>query len=409
MAKPRKSTQDLLLPGASGWERWTGLSGETCMQPAGALMPMPEPEFDRQAQTRMLALPVAHLWVLPAWLHGAESHLRDVAVLHLERMGVRLADPRHSLQMGTLAAREDAFLVRMVALKELPVPLAKLDRPPHTVVSSLFCLPFPADSMVIYRELGRLVLAVTHGMEVVYASVLTSRTLDVQALGEVNHLCVQLGFQGVLTHIQHLILWLDESEGDLDEVQKVTGLAALRQERPAPVMPPMSVEGLLPPELAEQRSHQAKSARTRVMLLTAGFAVAAAIAVLSVLTTWATQERDLMRQRVAELTPRASQVMDQKRAWIEAAPAVDPTTFPAQILLECMTPESAGEVAMTHFEWTPGQILLRGRTPTPSLALQYAREIADADTLSRFKWETPPPAIASDNSATFELKGGLPQ
>ena len=60
---------------------------------------------------------------------------------------------------------------------------------------------------------------------------------------------------------------------------------------------------------------------------------------------------------------------------------------------------------MTNFEWTPERVLLRGRTPTPALALEYATGIKDAEPLARFTWETPAPVIASDNSATFELKG----
>jgi len=128
---------------------------------------------------------------------------------------------------------------------------------------------------------------------------------------------------------------------------------------------------------------------------------------MSVLTTFAMQERSLPREKVAALSPQASQVLDQKKSWIEAAPAVDPTTFPMQVLLDCMKPAASTEVSMTNFEWAPDRLILSGRTQTPALALQYAKEITEVEALTRFTWETPAPTIASDNSATFELKGGI--
>lgn len=404
MPKIRKSQQDLLWPGPTGWERWTGPAGEVCTQVLdfghGPVA------FGREAATRVLALPAASLWVLPAWLQGSEEHLRDMAALHLERQGVRLVDPASNLQVRSIASREDAHLVCMTGLKEMPVPLTDLARLPDEVLLSADCLPLPPDSMVIYRELGRLVLVITHGPEVVYASPLSAQALDAHALGEVNHLCVQLGFQGVLGQVRSIVLWLEEGEGDLDQVRRVTGLTALREPRPAPVMPGLGRSTLVPPEIVAARTHMARAARTRLLALTAGLVMAAAVAGLSVLIAWATQERDLLRERVAELTPRASQVLDQKKSWLEAAPAVDPARFPMQVLLDCMAPKAAAEVSITHFEWVPDRVILRGRMPTPSLALEYAREIPEVEGLARYTWETPPPAIASDNSATFEMKGG---
>ncbi|SKB00691.1 hypothetical protein SAMN02745166_03205 [Prosthecobacter debontii] len=404
MAKTRKPTQDLLMPGAAGWERWTGSPGEPCQHEAQ--LGHNTLAFAREAQSRVLALPLAHFWVLPAWLQGDDAHLRDMAALHLERLGVRVADLEHGLQVRKVASKDGAHLVCMTALKEAALPSLDLALLPDEIVLSADCLPIPADAMVICRELGKLVLMISRGHEWVYASPLSAGELNADALGEVNHLCLQLGFQGVLGQIQHIILWLAE-EGNLEQIRQVTGLTALREPKPQPVMPQLGRSTLVPSDLLEARKKGASAARTRVMALSLGFVAAAVIAGVTVLTVWATQERDMLRERVAELTPRASQVMDQKKSWLEASPAVDPSFFPMQVLLDSMEPSASPEVSMTHFEWTPDRLLLRGRTPSPALALQYAKEITEVTGLSRYNWETPPPDIASDNSATFELKGGL--
>jgi hypothetical protein len=405
MAKTRKSIQDLLFPGAASWERWTGPVGDSGTK-AADFAPGAVTAYGRDAQSRLLALPLSHVWVLPAWLQGEEGHLRDMAVLHLERLGVHVSDGVNGLQVRRIAARDGAHLVCLIALKDVGIPTLEKGKLPDEVVLSADCLPLPNNTMVIYRELGRLVLAITHEAQLIYASPLSSRELDGHALGEVNHLCLQLGFQGVLAQVQNIVLWLD-GEGDLEEVRRITGLTAVRLPCPAPIIPALGRSTLLPAELLVSRHQIARASRIRLFALMAGFAVAAAVATLAVLISLATQDRDLLRERVAELTPQASQVLDQKRRWEEAAPAVDPTHFPMQVLLDCMVPAAASEVSMTHFEWTPEQLLMRGRMPSPSLALQYAKEVTEVKGLSHYKWETPAPTIASDNSATFEVKGGV--
>lgn len=401
MGRTRKLTRDLLLPGATGWERWTGAPGDRCVK--AAEFGQSAGVFARDSQDRALALPAAHLWVLPAWMEGESAHLKDMAALHLERLGVRVADVEHGLHVGEVTAREGGILTRLTALKETGAPLWDATRLPHEVLPHFTCLPLPEDGIVLLRELGRLVILITHGAEVIYASPLSARELDARALGEVNLICVQLGFQGVLSQVREIQLWLDD--GHLDEVMRVTGLPATRVERPVPVMPAKGASPLMPPEILHARATAQNRSRVRLLALSVGFAMAAVVAVMAVLTSWAVRERNLLRERVAELTPRASQVLEQKRAWLESAPAADPAVSPMQVLLEVMEPDVSAEISMTNFEWTPERVLLRGRTPTPALALEYATGIKDSEPLTRFTWETPAPVIASDNSATFELKG----
>jgi hypothetical protein len=402
MARNRKSNLELLMPGASGWSRWSGQENSACtldtesVQGTGA--------FSRDAQRRVLALPASHVWVLPAWLHGQPEHLRDMALLHLERLGVRVADPEHSLQVLILQEKDGAYLTTIIALKETHAPAWDGQRLPDEVCISARCRPLPADSIILQREMGRLTVTITHGGEIVYASPLSAHHLDDRALGELNHLCVQLGFQRVLGRVEGIVLWLDE-EGDLGQIERITGLSARREQAPPPVLRSGRISTLQPTEILAARRREEARARTRVTSLGVGLALAACIALMMVLISSAARERDLLRDRVAQLTPRASQALDQKKAWIEAAPAVDPGLGPMQVLLDIMQPSASTEVGMTNFDWTPASLVLRGRTPDVSLALQYMQEIKGVEALSRYAFETPDPQIASDNSATFEVKG----
>jgi hypothetical protein len=404
MAKTRKPTHDLLLPGADGWTRWTGVEDAACQlaaefaQSAGV--------FAKETHRRVLALPASHVWVLPAWLNGEATHLRDMAGLHLERQGVRLSDPEHGLQIQRLQEKDGAHLTSVLALKDLPTPMWDMSRLPDEIVLSAACRELPADSIIIQRELSRLVVTITHGTDIIYNSLLSAHHLNELAISELNHLCLQLGFQRVLGRVEAIVLWL-EDEGDLRQIERLTGLSARREEPPPPRIPTRGQSTLVPADVVAARVRQQARGRIRVIALTAGFAIAACVAAMAVLTTMATREREMLLEKVAELSPRASQVLDQKKAWLEAAPAVDPTYFPMQVLLDSMSPAASGEVSMTNFEWKPDRLVLRGRTPSAALALQYANEITEVEALARYTWETPPPTIASDNSATFELTGGI--
>ncbi|MBX7210496.1 MAG: hypothetical protein K1X78_19455 [Verrucomicrobiaceae bacterium] len=403
MAKTKKQRSELLLPAATGWERWTGpeegpLELEQGFEGEGA--------FTREGQRHTLALPASSIWVLPAWLKGDAEHLGDMAALHLERLGVRMNGTVQDMQIDRIDSDDAAHLTTIIALKDEPAPLSSLTNLPDDSACAAHCLPLPEDAIVVWRELGRLVLAITSGARMIYFSPLSSTQLDDNALSEINNICLQLGFQRVLGSVHRIVIWSDD--GDVDRIRLVSGITTVREEKPAPHLPARSLATLMPADISTERARQQKAARTRMMALSAGGFVALAIAVIAVLTMFASRERTALLDKVAELTPRASKVEDHRKAWEEIASAVDPKRFPMEIMLRCMEPKSSGDVALVHFEMSADRVLLRGRTPSSAIALQYTQEIKGLESLNAYTWETPPPQMHSDDSATFELKGTRP-
>jgi ABC-type sugar transport system ATPase subunit len=121
------------------------------------------------------------------------------------------------------------------------------------------------------------------------------------------------------------------------------------------------------------------------------------------------KDEKVLRDKVAEMSPRAARVLEQKRAWQEAAPAVDPSQGPLQFLLAVQEPTASTDVTLMEMEFTPKQVMLRGHTLNASTALQYSQEIHQSEMLMAFDWGEPsPPELAADESATFELKGVRP-
>lgn len=164
----------------------------------------------------------------------------------------------------------------------------------------------------------------------------------------------------------------------------------------------------MPADLGHEKQQLESRSKIRLMGLSAGAILAAGIAAITVFTSMALRERNMLREKVAVIAPKAARVLDHRQSWEEASPAVDPSRFLTQTLLHVMEPESSGEVTLTHFEATPERVILRGRTESPAFSLDYAREIQEVESLMDHEWEAPAPVIASDNSATFELMGVRP-
>jgi hypothetical protein len=398
-----KLQQQLLLPGPDGWELWTGVPNSRL--DLAQAFPVGPGQFSGPAARHMLALPATSLWVLPAWLKGQREHLDAMAQLHLERLSVRTPGHQGSLHVQCLQTDGDNNLTRIIALKDIATPLASFKHLPDNCPISAQCYPLPANAIIIWRELGRLVVAFTVGTQLAYFSPLSAAVLDSNGIAELNNICLQLSFQRVISLIDAVVLWCDE--GEIDKLQRAMGLPVMRQDRPTPRLPSGAVE-LIPQDVIDARQSTQTSAKRRVMALAAGFVIAGIAAGSSVMLSIASRERDALREKVAEITPRAAKIESQKAAWMEVASAVDPAHFPMELLLRCMEPKSVAEVALLSFECTPQHILIQGRTPEITPALKYTEEIKNSEALIAYNWESTTPAINPDNSASFELKGSIP-
>ena len=399
-----KLKQELLIPGDSSWELWSsGAFG--AMERTKTFEGTCPGAFAISAARHTLGLPAASVWVLPAWLKGEREHLRDMAQLHLERLSVRTPGHEQSMLAESIDETDGNHLTRVVALKDVTTPLAELKLLPDECRLSASCFALASNSIIIWRELGRLVVAITVGPHLAYFSPMSASSLDQSGLAELNNICLQLSFQKVLQSLSGIVLWIDD--GDVERIQKSTGLDVRRDTRPSPRLLPNPAAGLMPMDIIATRQAQQASARLRMMGLGAGVVIAAFVALFSALMSMATNERDALREKIAEITPRAAHVANHKAAWMEAASAVDPTHYPMETLLRCMEPQSP-DLAMMSFECTEDRILIQAHTPNVEDALKYQQDIKNSESLSAYTWDSGQLKInEKDNSTTFELKGML--
>lgn len=400
MSANKKNKTELLLPGEKHWELWSmtelgsAVKLRDCAEGVGA--------FTKEATRHVLALPATALWVLPAWLKGEAQHLRDMAQLHLERMSVRLPAHDQGLMVDSLGTEEGGHLVRMVALREMATPLAASSPLPGECAVSAACYTLPKNSLILWRELGKLVVAITVGPRLAYFSALSSSGLDGNGLAELNNICLQLSFQRVLTTLDGIVLWMEE--GDAARIHAVTGLEVLREDKPAPRIGAAAAARLMPADVLAARATSQASGKRRVLLLTVGLAAAVLMAGFALVIGHASRQRQALQDQVAEIMPRASKVGAHKAAWLEVGSAVDPDLLPMGVLLRCMEPGSSAQVALTHFECTHDTVILRGRAPDASPALKYIEELKNTESLGAYSWESGTPQVGAQGTE-FEIKG----
>jgi hypothetical protein len=188
---------------------------------------------------------------MPAWLSGSGDLLRDVPQIHIERIGIRLEEPRRAMELLPVSSKDQSSLVTIVSLKDEPAPLAPRSPLPEQVVVSAALLPLAPAGITVWRELGRLVAGITTGEKMVYASPLSSTRMDERAVAELNNICLQLSFQRVLGKVERIVLWLPGEEADPARIGQLTGLPASREPRPSWTSPRSPVaSSLMPADLA---------------------------------------------------------------------------------------------------------------------------------------------------------------
>lgn len=398
-----KLQQHLLLPGDQHWELWTGTLTSTLT--LDSTFEDTPGCFTSATSRRLLGLPASSVWVLPAWLKGEQNELRDIAQLHLERLRVRLPEHAEALNVESLDEFDGSHLTRIVALKDAATPLTDFRQLPDECRLSAMCYALPPDRITIWRELGRLVAAITVGPKLAYFSPMSAATFDHSGIAELNNICLQLSFQKVLTQLTGITLWVED--GDVDRIAAATGLDVARHDKPSPRLVGTSCT-LMPADIIATRKQAQSSAKRRLLMLTAGFVVSACVAAFMVVMSNATRERDELAEKIAELTPRASKVANHKAEWLEVASATDYNYFPMELLLRIREPQSASDIALMSFECTTDSILLRGYTEEISPALKFMEDIKNSESLSAYEWE-PDKQPKIENGVTFTIKGTLPQ
>ena len=391
----------ILFPGPERWELWSldASTGESSCQT------MAEPSFEGPASRRILALPVACTYAIPIWVFAQnDEELRGAAQLHLEKDGLSRPEEPTGFDFERIQEQGTRVLIRIDALAKADIKLSSTSHPPDVVCLSPRLLPLPDGQLVVWRELGKFVAAITRNGKLIYHNVTSAPKFDGKLADEVIRWAKQFQFQGMIEPLEGLTFWADGAD---EGVEAKTGLPVLQEARPAPRFVVGSGSGIVPHFVQEIRRREAHRARVRQGLRAGGILAGLVLIGFLAALVWSHRKQARLLDRIATLSPAASEIEQIQARWDEVSAAVDPDRSPLELMLLIHSLPSANQVSLTRFERSRDRLGLKGRATSPSEALKFLGAISKSEELSNYQWTYTQPLIAQDGTATFEIEGIL--
>lgn len=333
--KAKKNEQVLLFPGAEGWEVWQGTEELTLLKESGEREALLVDGVPKGNLT--MAFPVRDVSAAPfVAATGDTDMFGDLADLHLERSGLRVDEMAGSLSdcFTLRVEEEEAVLLPVILAPPMEGGLPK--RSPKAFDVSARCLPLPNSAVVLWREFGRWVFAVSDSMgQCVYFQALPGALFDQQMAREVALGKVQLTMQEVLAEpLVECQVWTSEGEiaPSQEAMQILADLLTLPLHplpKPAPRLPE-TLSSLLPADIRAERVARQKAKQTKL-------AIAAGVLLYLGVIGWLTyqffdaKEKTALAERRAEASnPAAEEVSLLQSKWSELQPVVENDAWPVE-------------------------------------------------------------------------------
>lgn len=403
MNRSKKAGERILLrpSGGAAWEVWS-LEGSQPRSlgasdtPAGA---QPSPQS-------VLALPLRQLFAVPLWLSTTDPALmRGMIHLQLERRGVAAGRNGHGMVFDyrVVTTADNKTLALAVALPAaLPPPLC-LDLRDYEPSARL--LPLPPDQFTIWREEGRLVLAATRGSGLVYFQALGDSEFTAPVLQELQCIKLQLEAGNTIGNLCGVTLWGDFTPASAAAPGEALGLRVATAPQPAPVLPADPMD-LVPAPV--RRTQEVAKNRGRYFAIAS---MAAGVYFLFLLflvarVAWFSIEAGRVAADLGSHAGEVARIKATAARWQALSPALEPDTYPVELLLRCSRPLAPdGGVRFTLFSTGAGTILIQGEAANAAPAFKYAEDLRKSDELRDYKFEMPLPATLPNGNTKFQIQG----
>jgi hypothetical protein len=249
----------------------------------------------------------------------------------------------------------------------------------------------PENAVVIWKELGRLVLCVTRQEHPVYFHALTGSELNPQAVSEIESLMMPLHLQGVVGTLSRIVLWTNSVEPGAEQMLAETLQLPLRRDiKPAPA-PPAQKSLIEPTSVALEKIRHARMQKIRKI---ATAAVAAYLAVAGGLVgkyLWNLKKNDDLSAEIKRLEPSVEFVPNTMRRWELSAPLRNRDQFQIEIARRVLEPsfQYYGNMRITEYRWDQNGIEVKGEASQQAIGSQYRNALSQSKELESYDWAMP--------------------
>ena len=394
---------ELWKPSPAGWQRVPGT------------VPAAGPAAFKSAA--LFAFPVSSTFAVPIRAATGDTDLLpDLIEIQLEKQGLKPDAPVGCLTDWRIVDREENQTLVCAAVLN---PSLADDLPreaPLRFELSPYLYDLPDDSLVIWKELGRLVFAVTRHDHPVYFHALSASALTPDVVQEIEHLMMPLYTQGLITDLDAVVLWTNAVDPSVDPLlQEVFGSRVLRAPHPAP-RPGTRISALEPVSVAQGKIRAAKAAKIQKIAAACVLAYLLLPGFLAVRHFMEKRKIDALKSQVAGLERSYGGVQGTVEQAALADAAINFDQYPVELLFQCLGPlyETATpgvritscEIEKDQGEKKLTQISIKGEAANSNTqaAIVYATKVKGNPALQSFNWNYKP-QVPKDGKVPFDIVG----
>jgi len=384
----------ICLPGEQSWELWKQSSSGLQLAQSGQ-----SPADFKTAS--IFGYPVSAAFALPIRAAtGDEELLPDIVDFQLEKQNLKPETPVGQLMDWRTVDREEnnTLLMAGVLNPQMADDLPKEAPQRFEFSPSLYYLP--DDHLVIWKELGRLVFAVTRRDQPVYFHALNTPSLTVETAAEIEQLLMPLYTQGIISGLDGIMLWTEAVEPHAaEELARVFNVKVRSERRPRPTVPE-KVSAIEPVSVAMSKIRAARMRRVRNIVLGCMAAYLAVPAFFGVRWYMAQQNLYKLKKDVNTMQINYGHVesLQAQRTALDAL--INRDKYPIELLNQVLSPlyQAGSKVRLKSIEidrivqdegGDKASILIRGESAeqqSTAPATSYATRIKNNPALKEFTW-----------------------
>ncbi len=412
----KEAIVSLAIPSENGWELW--------QRQAGVFELVGREDFDEEGNLGRFraashyAFPVVSVFTVPLWVQTEDpALLQGIVEMQLEKLGLKpdggqgkLLDYKMAILGEPGASEGEAprnLLLATVLSSNFQHALPR--QSPLFFDSSPRFYILPGNHIILWKELGRIVVAITRNDQLIYSQALSSHILDENAVQELKCLVMELSMQDVVTKPAGVVVWTDSiEEGALASLEKALGLKARRDERPDPVLPAKGSK-LVPAEVALLRLEQKRREKRRIILLAAAavYLVVAGFFVVDYFLKL--RELKGYQAEVATLEPKVGWMAPFRSLWDAVEESIDADRYPVELYHRVQSNLPPKGVALTSYVSEGKLITIDGASSKTADANNFGGKIFNSDLLADYEWTwLQRPTLdpkKRDQTATFRIQG----
>ncbi|MEI6081402.1 MAG: hypothetical protein WCR44_03100 [Verrucomicrobiota bacterium] len=401
--KERSGGTVIERPGAEPgiWERWY-------LPAQGSPEILNDEEALPKKSLRVIALPSLSLFSWPLWI-AAEGESRDLVKMELAGRHLLKRGMEEGLTAIPILQLGERRLVLAVATEE-PFPEEMMPdnwkNAARFEISARLRGPEAKPDMILWQEQGVIQAAYYRDGQTVWFCAVrpghcgsTLRRASVRLLSEgiLGHLPSTILLQGISLEARLLLtkeLATNFPQASISAPQEVT----------PPSLPPTPID-LTPTGARQERLFKQRSER----LLSIG-SVAALLYLL--LLAWGSGDLLIrqaalkrIRREMAGIEAPALQAKQESERWNALRPAVDPSTYPLDLLAAVSAPTEGGKVRLTNFNLEHDHLLISGEATDVTQAYAFIEQLKKNPLLQEYDWTSGQPQLAGKNSVKFDMEG----